>query len=124
MRLISKVKTRPLAWTKADARKELKQALVVRIDLKMSFGKTVAQTAHAAVAADVNRGYPVSRIALCVESEEELLKLIEKAKWLHIAVHPIRDAGRTEVPPGTLTCCSFTGDPKEVDKVTGSLELL
>lgn len=104
--------------------KELKQAIVMRTDLGMSSGKMVAQGAHAAAAADVNKNYSVARIVLKVNSEAKLQDLIDSSKWRHIAIHPIRDAGKTEVEPGTLTCCSFTGDPKEIDKIVGHLQLL
>jgi len=109
-----------------------KQVIVVRKDLKMSPGKIAAQVAHASVEAWKRADKKVreaweregaKKVVLQVESEEELLELKKKAGKLPVAL--IRDAGLTEVPPGTLTCMAIgPAREEEVDKLTGSLKLL
>jgi PTH2 family peptidyl-tRNA hydrolase len=113
----------------------VKLALVVRTDLGMTRGKIAAQAAHAAVAAalsalgrpDFNAwaadGQP--KVALRVGSLDELAAVCEAALRAGLPVEVIRDAGRTQVEPGTPTCCAIGPAPDErVDAVTGELRLL
>lgn len=114
-----------------------KQVIIIRTDLKMSEGKLAAQAGHAAVSAteETRKKKPEwwkawleegqCKIAVKAESEEELLKLTQKAKTLHLPFALIYDRGLTELPPNTLTCAGIGPAPlSQIDKVTGSLPLL
>ncbi len=109
--------------------------LVARADLGMGRGKIAAQVAHAAVAAVLatarsrdfrawlEEGQP--KVVLRAGSEEELLAIAAKATAAGLHAELIRDAGRTQLEPGTLTCCAIgpAGSDK-IDAVTGALPLL
>lgn len=114
-----------------------KQVLIVRTDLKMSRGKLAAQAGHAAVssAEEAREKHPEwwkawleegqCKIAVKAKSEEELLRLIQKAKTLHLPYALICDRGLTELPPNTVTCAGIGPAPSsQIDKLTGSLPLL
>ena len=111
-----------------------KLVVVVRGDLRMSVGKTAAQVAHAAVTAAlsaagsdaltawVRDGQP--KVVVRVLSQEALEERMARADQEGLRATPIADAGRTELEPGTLTCCAFGPDTDaSVDQVTGDLPL-
>lgn len=112
-----------------------KLVLVVRTDLDMGRGKIAAQVAHAAVAAtlaslgdeELRRwladGQP--KVVLRISGDGELAELAARAEAAGLAVQVVQDAGRTQVPAGTATCCAIgPGDSDAIDAVTGSLSLL
>jgi PTH2 family peptidyl-tRNA hydrolase len=114
-----------------------KQAIVVRTDLKMGKGKLAAQASHASIASYniVRRRYPniadswehegQKKIVLKVESEAQLLEYLELVKEAEIPAEVIRDAGHTQVEPGTITC--FGAGPwkeDDIDRILGKLKLL
>lgn len=116
---------------------DTKQAIVVRTDLKMSPGKIATQAAHAAVSSALlakskkkswfskwsSEGQ--KKIVLKVKSLNELKELKKKASALGIPNELIRDAGFTEVVPGTITALGIGPAPDEkINKVVGSLPLL
>ena len=114
-----------------------KMVIVMRTDLDMSLGKTVAQACHAAVACSESakrtqtkhwrrwRDEGAKKVALEAESFEELEELAVKAEQLDIVYELIQDAGHTEVPPGTTTCIGIGPHQEQfIDKVTGDLPLL
>ncbi|KAJ9461123.1 Peptidyl-tRNA hydrolase [Diplonema papillatum] len=122
-----------------EARSEdtFKMMLVLRRDLGMSVGKMVAQGAHAAVgstgaAARSHRewhdrwlGSGAAKIAVGVESEDELLGLQAQAVSLDLPSCVVRDAGRTEVESGTVTALAIGPCPhRVVDPITRELKLL
>ncbi len=114
-----------------------KQTIVVRADLGMGKGKLAAQSSHASLSAfrhvqrtdpEIAREWEDSgqmKVVLKVQSEEELLEYYNKAKSAGIPCELIRDAGHTQVEPGSLTCFGAgPWDEKELDKVFGKLKLL
>ena len=111
----------------------MKQAIVIRADLKMSKGKLAAQAAHASLDAykKADSGDSESwesegekKVVLKVESEKELLEIFMSAKRAKIPCALIRDAGRTELEPGTATCVGIgPAEDEAVDKVCGKLKL-
>jgi PTH2 family peptidyl-tRNA hydrolase len=112
----------------------MKQAIILRTDLKMSKGKLAGQAAHAAVASYKNAGFFTRRkwfknsqtkIVLKVGSEEELLDLIIKAQKNDVKFSAIKDKGMTQIPPDTLTGIALGPDRAEkIDNITGDLKLL
>jgi PTH2 family peptidyl-tRNA hydrolase len=113
----------------------VKLALVVRTDLGMGRGKIAAQVAHAAVAAVLATGGSGDfagwlaegqpKVVLKAGSAEQLLDLARRARAAGLPVELIQDAGRTQVTPGTVTCCAIgPADSALMDPVTAELALL
>ena len=113
----------------------MKLVFVVRTDLDMGRGKIAAQVAHAAVAAALDglgspgftqwlrEGQP--KVVLKVSGDERLREVATAASTAGLPVELIQDAGRTQVTPGTLTCCAIGPAAAElIDAVTGDLSLL
>jgi PTH2 family peptidyl-tRNA hydrolase len=113
----------------------VKLAMVVRTDLDMGRGKIAAQVAHAAVTAALRNigsadfdgwlrdGQP--KVVLKVTSGAQLRDVAERAAAAGLPVELIQDAGRTQVAPGTLTCCAVgPAADDRIDAVTGELSLL
>jgi PTH2 family peptidyl-tRNA hydrolase len=111
----------------------MKQAIVVRKDLKMSKGKLAAQVAHASFSSSklVDKRLikkwekEGQKKVILAAGEKQLMELEKKCKKLRIPYSLITDAGLTELPSGTVTCLGIgpAEDPK-INKVTGSLPLL
>ncbi len=114
-----------------------KQVIAVRTDLNMSRGKIAVQVAHGSVSAAeqarVNKQAiwrawlreGQKKVAVKVTSEEELLELRRMAVNHSLPHALIRDAGMTELPPGTLTVIGIGPAKTDViDEVTGELKLL
>jgi len=112
----------------------LKQVIVIRKDIDMSLGKSIAQSCHAAVGSYEKtsqaiikawKGEGEKKVVTEVSSKKELTDLYKKAKDLGISCFLVRDAGRTELEPGTMTALGIGPDNEEkINKVTGSLKLL
>ena len=110
-----------------------KQAIVLRKDLKMGIGKAIAQACHASLGA-YKKASPIvkkkweeagsKKVVLKVRSEKELLELYEKAEKKRIPCFLVKDAGLTQLEPGTITALAI-GPAKEevVDEITGHLKL-
>jgi len=116
---------------------EYKQVIAVRTDLGMSKGKTAVQVAHGSVSAserarvtkqEVWRAWfreGQKKVAVKVSSEEEILELRKEAITHGLPHAIIRDAGMTELPPGTLTVIGIgPAKAEEIDEVTKDLKLL
>ena len=118
----------------------VKQTIVIRRDLRMGRGKAAAQAAHASCEAVFQvldsgntewkrwllewRRTGQEKVVLRVDSEQELLEVHSKARQLGLPTSLIADAGRTQLPPGTLTAAAVGPAPEPlVDRVTGKLKL-
>jgi PTH2 family peptidyl-tRNA hydrolase len=112
----------------------MKQVIVVNQSLKLPKGKLAAQVAHAAVAAFLRattgekkawleQGMP--KVVLKCFGEEELFALQDKAFDVDVPNCIIRDAGKTVVPEGTVTCLGLgPSDSDIIDILTSDLKLL
>ena len=114
----------------------MKQAIVIVKELKLTKGKMAAQASHASLGAYklTKAKYPElveewesegeKKVTIYVETEKDLLELYNKIPK-EIPKIIIRDAGRTQLEPGTITCLGI-GPYKdiELDKYTGKLKLV
>lgn len=114
----------------------MKQVIIFRADLKLGKGKLAAHAGHAAL-----EGYLVvlkknpkavekwlnegqKKIVLKVPGEKELLSLYGKVKK-EISSAIIRDAGLTQLEPGTVTCLVIgPWEDATVDRYIKDLKLL
>jgi PTH2 family peptidyl-tRNA hydrolase len=111
----------------------MKQAIVARTDLGMGQGKLAAQVAHASLSAyeDADertrrawKGEGQKKVVLKGSGESELFELAEKADRAGLPNAVVRDAGHTQLDPGTVTTLAVgPGDDGAVDRVTGDLSL-
>lgn len=116
---------------------DLKQVIVVRKDLKMGAGKLAVQVAHASILAyerSKNKnpawcktwyqsGQP--KVVLKAYSLEEIEEIEEKARVCQLPVIIVRDAGLTQLEPGTPTCVGIGPAPSNmIDRITGMFNLL
>jgi len=110
-----------------------KQVILVRKDVKMSRAKTAVQCAHASVEAvlksnqiNIEQWIKFSKkVVLEVKDEKELIKFKKLADNNKLVNALIKDAGLTEVEPGTITCLAIgPDDEKKIDKVKGKLKML
>ena len=112
----------------------LKQVIVIRKDIKMGKGKLAVQIAHASLGAykmateEMRKSWEESgekKVVLKVGSERELLEIYKKAKRLKLPCFLVRDAGLTQLSPGTITAIGIGPEREEkIDKITGNLKLL
>lgn len=112
----------------------MKQAIIINTGLKMGKGKTAAQAAHASIDAvhsapaesvEEWRSLGMEKVVLKVSGDEELVDLYAKAKRRKLPCALIRDAGRTQIPAGSITALAIgPAEEKDVDEITGHLKLL
>jgi PTH2 family peptidyl-tRNA hydrolase len=113
----------------------MKQAIILRNDLKMSRGKAAAQACHASVMSCLkcmkkNKKFfekwlseGQKKVVLKVNSKKELLELFETAKK-RTACSLVKDAGLTQLPPGECTAVSIGPDKDGVvDGLVSHLKL-
>lgn len=109
--------------------------LIVREDLRLSSGKVAVQCAHAAVsctlAARKSQARLVERwrqagarkICLKVKTLSELQMLAGQAQTAGFVMHLVKDAGHTEVEPGTITVLGIGPGPRRsIDALVGDLK--
>ena len=113
-----------------------KLVLVINHDLKMGKGKIAAQSGHASVSATLKMGASKPNLLdawlksgqkkVCLKTtQEELLKLEKDAVKLGIQTVRVNDAGKTQIPSGSLTVIAFgPAQDGELDQLTGHLKLL
>lgn len=105
----------------------------MRKDLKCRKGKLIAQGGHAVCSSVVRRDKLLEKwldqgqkkIVVGVNSEQELIDIANKAEAKGIKVARIKDAGHTELTPGTFTCIAIGPDYENIiDPITKELTLL
>jgi PTH2 family peptidyl-tRNA hydrolase len=111
----------------------MKQAIVARTDIGMGRGKLAAQVAHASLSAyedadqrtrNAWKGSGQKKVVLKASGERELFELADKAEREGIPHAIIRDAGHTQLEPGTVTALAVgPAEDELVDRVTGDLSL-
>ncbi|MEZ3115110.1 peptidyl-tRNA hydrolase Pth2 [Halobaculum sp. MBLA0147] len=111
----------------------MKQTIAVRGDLGMGAGKLAAQVAHASLSAyeDTDRrtasewkGSGQQKVVVRVDGEDALFEVADVADREGLPHAVIRDAGRTQLDPGTATAVAVgPGRDDVVDRVTGDLPL-
>jgi len=111
----------------------MKQAIVARTDVGMGRGKLAAQVAHASLSAyeDASertrrawKGSGQKKVVLKGESERQLFELADRAEREGLPNAIVRDAGHTQLEPGTVTALAVgPGEDDAVDRITGSLSL-
>jgi PTH2 family peptidyl-tRNA hydrolase len=112
----------------------MKQAIIIRNDLKMGKGKIASQASHASVTAFLKAKKSVreawisegmKKIVLKVDNLKELRNLYKIAKSNKLPCELIRDAGLTQIKPRTTTALGIgPASDKKIDKITGKLKLL
>lgn len=111
----------------------LKQAIVIRDDIGMSTGKMIAQACHASLGAykkatgdekDSWEKKGQKKVVLSA-GDNKLEDLYSRAKRNKISAYLVKDAGHTEVKPGTKTAVGIGPDEEsKIDSITGDLELI
>lgn len=116
-----------------------KMVFVINGELTMGTGKVGAQVGHAAVGLfrvlmsdEFRYGRMLcawedsgeTKICLKGKNTQELLDLEKSAQEKDLPCYLVEDAGRTQVPAGSLTVLSIFGKVEDVNSVTGKLRLL
>jgi PTH2 family peptidyl-tRNA hydrolase len=111
----------------------MKQAIVARADLGMGEGKLAAQVAHASLSAYEDapdrvrkawKGEGQKKVVLRADGESRLHELADAAGREGLPYAVVRDAGHTQLDPGTVTALAVgPGEDETVDRVTGDLSL-
>ena len=115
---------------------EIKQVIIIRADLDMGKGKTIAQGAHASVlgymeAERANKAIAKEwldsgqkKIVLKLPDEESIKKMYEAFKFKKVPCALVNDAGLTQLPPGTITALGIgPWKSDEIDIFTSKLKL-
>ncbi len=112
----------------------MKQVMVIRTDLKMGKGKIAAQACHGSLGAYKRADEKVidkwesegeKKVVVKASDLRELYEIYELVKNTDIPYYLVQDAGRTELPKGTVTCLGIGPDEDEkIDKITDELKLL
>jgi peptidyl-tRNA hydrolase, PTH2 family len=112
----------------------MKQALIIRTDLKMNKGKIASQCAHASIASFLKANEEdrrewisegMKKVVLKVSSEGEIESLFRLAKKERLPAEIIVDAGLTQIEPGTVTSLGIgPSNDEKIDRITGKLKLL
>jgi len=112
----------------------MKQAILVRMDLKMDKGKLAVQACHASVEStlksdshtiDIWRREGMKKTVLKVSGLRDLVQFKKKADALGLVTALITDSGLTFFNKPTTTCMAIGPDNDEkIDLVTKDLKLL
>ncbi len=116
---------------------DIKQVIIIRMDLKMGVGKKCAQACHASITSSnkvrrVNKKlwkdwihFGQKKVVLKTQSIDELMNIYSQLQKEDILCTIINDAGLTQLSPGTTTALGIGPViSSKVDKITGILKLL
>ena len=116
---------------------EISMVIITRKDLKLSSGKLAAQAGHAAVNCALTarklkpklleewRNSGSRKIVCQVNNLEAMKRLYGEARELGLVTEMVKDAGRTEIPAGTITLLGIgPGRRRVIDELTGTLPLV
>jgi PTH2 family peptidyl-tRNA hydrolase len=111
-----------------------KQVVVINSGVGMRKGKVAVQSCHAVVGAILNTpedtlnrwlGEGMPKVTLKVQSAKELIDLFEQCRGAMLNAYLVKDAGKTQVKPGTVTALAIgPAKVEDIDKITGKLKLL
>ena len=114
---------------------EPSMVLIARHDLKMSAGKLAVQCSHAAVSCTLNARKSHARlverwmnaggrkICLRVDDLAAIQRLAGQAQVAGLVTYLVKDAGHTEVPPGTITVIGIGPAPRRaIDALVSDLK--
>ena len=110
-----------------------KQAIMLREDLDMSKGKMIAQASHASLKAykkadkEDRMGWEDegSKKIVLAADKSTMVERFERAKSAGLDAAMIKDAGKTELKPGTKTAVAVgPAKESEIDSITGDLKLI
>jgi len=111
-----------------------KQVIVIRNDLGMSKGKIAVQACHASICAYKKARKSVAKmwesngqkkVVVKIGSKKAILNLSNKVRRAKIPSFLVKDAGLTELKPGTITALGIGPDNEnKIDKITANLKLL
>ena len=113
---------------------ELKQVIIIRSDLKMGKGKIASQASHASISAFIKaqekfkdwttEWLPFQKKIVLKADLDTMLKIFTEAKQLLPCVL-IKDAGRTQIAPGSITAIGIGPAPEDlINRFTKDLKLL
>lgn len=112
---------------------DLKQVIVLREDIDISRGKQMSQACHASLGAYKEASDDVAsqwekrgakKIVLS-SGDRRLEDLYEEIKRKNIPAYLVKDAGMTEVEPGTITALGIGPvESDKIDPITGELKLI
>ena len=111
----------------------MKQAIVVRKDIRMSKGKVAGQVAHASLKSYKNTppyiqkewdNTDYTKIILKCNNLETIYNLQEQADKENISNFIVHDLGHTQIHANSVTCIGLGPDTdKNIDKLTQDLKL-
>ncbi|MFT4867930.1 MAG: PTH2 family peptidyl-tRNA hydrolase [Candidatus Nanohaloarchaea archaeon] len=112
---------------------KVKQVIVLREDLNISKGKEISQACHASLGA-YKKADPETiskweaqgaKKVVLSSGDRKLEDLYAEIKSKDIPAYLVKDAGKTEIEPGTITALGI-GPAKEskIDSITGELKLI
>lgn len=111
----------------------LKQSIVINSENDLSRGKIAAQASHASLEAyeraqseiaDKWRSKGGKKVILW-SGDKKLNDLYEEARSNNLPAYIVKDAGYTEVEPGTVTALGIgPAEEEKIDRITGDLRLV
>lgn len=112
---------------------KFKQVIILREDIEMSKGKQISQACHASLEAykksdkdSISKWESTGSKKIVLSSGNQKMEdLYSRMERNDIPAYLVKDAGKTEVKPGTITAIG-AGPTKEskINEITGELQLI